>query len=303
MKFFVAIFIIFLLSCKSGQQGSLIDDYSSDYPLPTEKEINVDYKVYVENIAYYFSSKDTLNPLSEFRNRIPCRTIGYDENEKAKEVKYNWYESIVPSTSLSIHDSSGNLIEYYYKNDDTTESERAIKTLYYYDKQNKLSKTISFDFEKRLRKDVDKGLGRPGGCIIYPEDYEKHKSWALSSVWDYKYDDSGRLVEKIAPICNSSQSRYTYKYDVKGRLIEERSLDNDRLIWIESYTYYDDGHEYTRTWYENGQRRKNYNGQFKPIDTFRYKTDKFGNETDEKTIEEGGGKLVDIKNFMIIKTG
>jgi len=304
MKLYPVILFL-LLSCKFGQEkgqqysrtNSQQNELISYYPVPLNEEISIDYKVNPKSITYYFFNKDTLNGLSDSLKMISCRTIASDTNNTIDETIYNWYESIVPSTALSIYDHSGKILEYYYKNDEKTPSEGATKTTYYYDDQKRLTRTVSFDFEKRLRKDVDKGFGRAGGCIITEKDYEKYKSWEIFSVWNYKYDQSGKLVEKFAPIFNSTQNRYTYKYDEKGRLIEERSLENERLIWVESYVYYDLGHEFTRTWFENGQRRKDYDGKYHPIDTFRYKIDKFGNETDELVIEEGGRQVSRHKKY------
>ncbi len=286
MKYYKIILLIFLFSCRLDNQKV----QNSDYTLPNDKGINFHYTTHDECRTYYFFATDTTKP-------ILSRIIGYDEKGNEKEVVYHFYESYVPATSIVFYDSSGRTSERYYRIDEKPGFGSLSKTLYEYGEGDRLIKSISFGFEKRIRKDVDKGLGRPGGCIITEEDYEKNKSWEISSVWIYKYDEAGKLIEKLAPIINSTQNRYTYKYDEKGRLSEERSLENERLIWIESYTYNDGGYEYTRTWYENGQRSKDYNGKFEPIDTIRHRIDKFGNETDEQTIEEGGRQISRHKKY------
>ncbi len=97
-------------------------------------------------------------------------------------------------------------------------------------------KSVGFDYQRRIKKGVDKGYGSAGGCIITEDDYEKTKSWKLETVWNYIYDKQGQLIEKISPVINSGQNRYLYKYDSVGRLSEEQSLEGKDPIWIEKYT-------------------------------------------------------------------
>jgi hypothetical protein len=233
------------------------------------------------------------------------RIIGYDENKKTKEVIYRGYEGTIPATSLSFYDSVGNEILNYYRIEGSPFDGKLIKTLSYYNENNKLVKTISYGFEKRIRKDVDKGFGRPGGCIILPEDYEKNKTWALEKVWNYRYDKKNRLVEKYLIVGGDTQNRYVYHYDSNDGLIEERLFSQNELVGIDSYKRYHGGFEYTTTSYDNGKRKKDWNDKEYGVDTFRYKTDKFGNITQELVIEDGGRqvsrhkKYYDEKNRMV----
>jgi YD repeat-containing protein len=257
--------------------------HDDDHPdLPTEKEINIDYAVYDVCSSYYHFAKDTLRP-------VVGRVVGKDERGRAIEDIYRSYESYTPATSLSVFDSAGNMTIRYYRIDDDSPYPSLSKTHYFYNEKNLLIRSVTFDYERRLKKEADKGYGRPGGCIITEDDYEKHKSWAVSTIWNFKYDETGKLIEMIAPVINSSQNRYLYTYDAKGRLAEERSMDGNALIWVEHYNYTKGGYEFTRTWFDrDGSRRKEWNDSLQSVDTFRFKTDRFNNITEEGVIEEGG---------------
>jgi len=293
------IFFIFfiLIGCQTKQQT--ISYENTTYMLPQEKEMNISYETFDVCSTYYFHSDDSLNPTI-------ARLLSHDQAGREKEVVYSSFESYVPATSLVLYDSSGKKSVEYYRIDEQGQKQTLTKTLYYYNKKDQLTQLVAFDFERRIKKDVDKGLGRPGGCIIVEDDYEKQKSWGLASVWNYKYDDQGRLIEKVAPVLNSTQDHYLYSYDGMGRINEERSLEGNRLIWIESYTYGNHEYQFTRTWFEkDGSRGKEWNGLLTPVDTFRFKTDKFNNVTEELVIEEGGrqvnkdNKFYDNKNRLI----
>jgi hypothetical protein len=286
-----------IIGCQTNQQN--VSYQNIEYILPQDKEIGISYESYDVCSTYYFHANDNLNP-------IIARVLSHDQAGREKEVVYTSFESYVPATSLVLYDSSGKKYVDYYRIDEKGLRQTLTKTIYYYNKKDQLTQSVAFDFERRIKKGVDKGLGRPGGCIVVDDDYEKQKSWGLASVWNYKYDDQGRLIEKVAAVLNSTQDRYLYSYDAMGRIKEERSLEGHRLIWIENYTYGHHEYEFTRTWFEkDGSRGKEWNGLLTPVDTFRFKTDKFNNVTEELVIEEGGrqvnkdNKFYDAQNRLI----
>lgn len=288
---------LLLFGCVTKQQH--VEYNRIETTLPQDKEIDIDYKVYNMCSSYYFVANDTLNPLL-------ARVLSHDEKGREKEVIYRRFESYVPAISLILYDSSGKKAVEYYRIDEEGRQGALTKNIYCYNEQGQLIRSVAFDFTRRIKKGVDKGFGRPGGCTITEKDYETYKSWALATIWNYKYDNHGRLVEKAAPVINSSQNRYLYQYDKKGRIIEERSLEGETLIYIERYNYSQGGYEFTRTWFENdGRRQKEWDGSLASVDTFRFVTDKLNNITQELVIEEGGrlvnkhDKFYDGKNRLV----
>jgi len=278
------IFLFFILfGCHANQQ--VYQHGNSNFVLPKEKGISISYETNDVCTTYYFHANDTLHPTI-------ARVVSNDQAGREKEIIYTSFESYIPATSLIFYDSFGKKSVEYYRIDEKGQQQSLTKTLYYYNEKAQLIQSITFDFKRRIKKDVEIGLGRQAGCTITEDDYEKQKSWALASVWNYKYDDLGRLITKVASVLNSTQDHYLYSYDPKGRLKEERSLEGNRLIWIENYEYYQNGYEFTRMWFKkDGTREKEWNGLLTPIDTFRFKTDKFNNVTEELVIEEGGRQV------------
>jgi YD repeat-containing protein len=256
-----------------------------NYNIPSDKGINLTYDVYDVCSTYYYRANDTLNP-------ILSKIVRKDKQGNDKEINYLSYENYVPATCIIYYDSSSRQTLKYYRIDESSYKGKIAKNVFYYNSLGKLSSSISFDYLKRIRKNVDKGFGRPGGCIITDEDYDTAKSWELETIWNYKYDSQGRLIEKNAPYINSTQDKYTYEYDGQGRLSEEKSLEGTNTIWVEKYFYGERFYKYTRTWFErDGTRSKNSDNTLQSVDTFLYKTDNNNNITAE-IITEKGGQLV-----------
>ena len=119
------------------------------------------------------------------------------------------------------------------------------KTINSYNDQGQLIKSENYDFKRRIKKGVDKGLGRPGGCIITEADYEKNKTWQVRSEINYKYDNNGNKILYDASKNHwDSQNNYTWKYDEKNRVTEHSSYNvsqkyKDQLYWTENYVYFD----------------------------------------------------------------
>lgn len=148
------------------------------------------------------------------------------------------------------------------------------KSFFYYN-DSLLVRVESFELKKRLKPDVDKGFGRPGGCIIMPEDYEKEPTWKASRIVLYQYDSFGRKKLSYSPLFQSSHNRFEYQYDSDGNLIIEKSLDESRLLYIINYHY-----QLNQTISELQWDNKDWGGT-KRIKTF----DKHGNLIKESTIQ------------------
>lgn len=158
------------------------------------------------------------------------------------------------------------------------------KMICHYNKKNQLIQEEYFTFERRMKKSVDKGFGRPGGCIVEDSDFEKNRTWEKVSVINYKYDAAGRLIEYNSPKLHfSTQNRYTWLYDSLGRISKYYSYDFQRLIWVEEYTYFKDAYTFRRTWYDYSGKPNDYD-----VFTFTYKINAQGKVTEEKVTDEKG---------------
>ena len=251
--------------------------------LPREEYIKLEYEVYDQCSTFTHFAKDLSHP-------VLTRIVGYDEKGREKEVVYkNHYDSYVDATEVNVYGDNGKIKESYYRLDEKSYDGELRKMYFYYDKNDSLVKTVSFDFKKRIRADVDKGLGRPGGCIVTPEDYEKTKSWALANIWEHTYDEKGRKAAMREVLANGSQSSYQYKYDNEGRLLEEVKMDGGQLTCVENYIYGKNSRTFIRTW---GERFSDHT-----VDTFKFSLDKHGNDIEEWIVEQGGRKFNREKRF------
>lgn len=269
------------------------------------------------------SKKRTVPPIIEHdRNLDTLLTCciyqysGTDSIEKivSKIVKYGINNLVLSEQDHGFRESSyegtANVISYYdYKNgllvqqrkvyrDNSTPSFRqqdSTKTTYYYDKDNKLEKRQHFDFKRRLKANLDKGIGRRGGCIVEEEDYEKESSWDIISEIFFKYDTLGRKTEYNAPYIHwDNQNRYTWLYYNDGKVNEYRSYDHDRLIWIEKFTYTDASYQFIRTWYDydgNPEHLKEKSWEYTPQITHKYELDSLGRIIEETEMTEKGDFL------------
>lgn len=161
-----------------------------------------------------------------------------------------------------------------------------IKTRYFHDHLNRLTREERLTLARRQKTNVDKGNGRPGGCILVDSDFRKRRSWEKTSVIHYAYDGQGQLVSYDAPTLHySSQNRYTWVYDSLGRVGKHFSYDRQRLIWVEEFAYFPGGHRFTRTWYDadgSPSHLKPENKGYWP----RYSTTYHDDENRQVTLEE-----------------
>jgi len=290
MKFCSFFLVVLLVSCNAANQKEQENTFSN--LLPRDTAININYEVYNTCTTYYYSANDTTKP------RL-SRIVYYDKSGREKNTTYISFEDYVPATSLKIYDKDGREIEAYYRVDDRNSRSSLTKNIFELDENGKIIRTIEFDFVRRMKKGIVRGIGTPGGCIVRDEDYERVKSWALKTVWNNVYDKEGRLIEIVQSYPEKiSQDSLLYKYDKQGRLTEERSLTNGHQAHVDRCVYYDGGYEYSRTFYEpDGTIEKIWNDSLEYIDTFRFKVDRFNNMLEEKVIENGGRLVSRERNY------
>lgn len=223
--------------------------------LPT-KDTVIRYTTNSECLVYTYLNNDSVS-------KSLTKTIKYNSKGLEVETVMNRFGNYVDSKSLKIYNSKNQLIEQYYEPKNYNKGEIS-KTVYQYDLKGNLIKQITYTFKRRIRKDVDKGYGRPGGCIITEDDYEKLKTWALETEWSFYYDETNRMTKKKASIINSTQDLYEYKYMSNLKMpVEEISLNSKTgIIYSKKYSFHNDTIVYVRHWFnEDGSRRKDYNGR------------------------------------------
>lgn len=122
---------------------------------------------------------------------------------------------------------------YSYKEGDSS------KTTFYYDDRNRLIKEDHFSFERRLKKGVDKGLGRPGGCLLADSDFEKHRTWQYESGRRYAYDVMGRKAKED----DLNGYTRTWHYDSLGMVLAVNHYAYKKLTRRLEYVYRRDGYD------------------------------------------------------------
>lgn len=164
-------------------------------------------------------------------------------------------------------DSKGNIMAEYYKdyktdeangrvdvlkiNEYNTQNKLIISTSYYetflkeevhksffYYSDSLLVRVESFELKKRLKPGIRRGPAGPMSCFTSPEDYEKKRTWEVSRIVLYEYDNKGRITLRYSPVYNSSQNRFEYQYDTEGNLKAEKSLNESKLLYIIHYQYH-----------------------------------------------------------------
>lgn len=166
------------------------------------------------------------------------------------------------------------------------------KTSYSYNAAGQKTREEHFSYKRRLKKNSDKGNGRPGGCIVTDADYEKERTWEKTSEIHFSYDSSGnKILYDATGLHFSTQNKYTWIYDNKNRVVTHHSYDHSRLIWTEQFTYFDGGYTLTRTWFDyegNPSHLKEKNHEYWPQYTFTYTLNARGQVTSEKVTDEKG---------------
>jgi hypothetical protein len=286
------ILAILMISCSSTKKISSSIKWITPPIVEFDKNLDTILTCYV----YQYAGLDSIS-------KSISKIVKYDSKNRILSEQYQGFKE-------SSYDGTANVIDFYdYKNelliqertvytDNSTPSFRQLdsaKTVFYYDNLNKLVKRQHYDFKRRLKPDVDKGLGRPGGCIIEEEDYEKESTWDITSEIFFKYDSLDRKTEYYAPKIHwGNQNRYTWSYYDNGKINEYRSYDHDRLIWIEKFSYTDTSYQFIRTWYDyegNPEHLKEKSWEYTPQITLISRLDNKGRVIEETKVNEKGEYL------------
>lgn len=139
--------------------------------------------------------------------------------------------------AIKEYDNEGRLssITSYYEESVTND----ITKVFYYYRDTFLIQTEIFSYKRRIKPGVDKGDGRPSGCIITSKDYEKEKTWKLDNLIKYDYV-SGVRNTSYSLITNTSQNGWEYTYDEQGRLSTKQSMNGNNVVYTEYYSYIGD---------------------------------------------------------------
>ena len=129
------------------------------------------------------------------------------------------------------------------------------KSFCFYNDEGLLIKSRFFRYEKKLKPTADKGLGRPGGCIILPEDFEKNRVWQEKSTTIYRYNSAGKLIERMNMRDSTVSEKQRWSYYKSGKLREESSFDrNDVMPSYRTLYFYDEhGRMSKRVSYTDGE--------------------------------------------------
>ena len=219
---------------------------------------------------------------------------------KTGQIISEQYINYMENDAVSIVDTKDS---YIYKDtllvkifslDEDHDSTRTINT---YNNKGSLTKSEYYDFKKRIKKGVDKGNGRPGGCIVTKDDYEKSRTWRLKSEINYEYDNNGnKIVYDASKKHWDSQNKYTWKYDSKNRITEHSSYNvskkyKDQLYWTEKYEYFDGVYKYVRTSYDydgNPKHLKEKSWEYSAQVTYEFKVNAKGQIIEQKVTDEKG---------------
>ncbi|WP_400192225.1 hypothetical protein [Hymenobacter sp. B81] len=187
------------------------------------------------------------------RSTVACRRL-YDARHRLISETYRGFSPTFEDTWVD-----GSTYSFYedtllrqqvavYPNQDRS------KVIHTYSPQGQLIRQEHLTFERRLKAGVDKGMGRSGGCIVAPEDYEPHRTWARRGVSTFAYDERGNKVEQEFQPPSAPPDRTTWAYDAGNRVTRQSFYSAQQLSWTEQYIYTPDGYSYTRTWFDAAGR-------------------------------------------------
>ncbi len=152
-----------------------------------------------------------------------------------KEVYiYNWEDDVTrsPLGEYDYYYDKNKCLKFKYFID--AKSGDTLKYCYKYSSQNRNYSILIYDCKKRLRSDL------PHTDIILSDDLTKERIWLYSKTYEYKFNNTGQLIQQYEPINDKSvyvQNNYTRKYK-NNQLTEERSYLNDTILcWIKKYEY------------------------------------------------------------------
>ncbi len=180
------------------------------------------------------------------------------------------------------------------------------KVEYYYDSNRQCIREEYFSCEKRLRKDIKKGLGQPGGCVVFEEDLDKNRTWMKTNEVTFSYNGKGRLIRKD----DGQDYDRVWQYDSLNRIAQEKGYSFDKLEYGEDYKYFNGGYKYSQIFYDgNGKIKVPIYSDiiFNPIFTSTFYLNSNGKIIKEEMTTEKGIKISDKTTYYdshgrIVKT-
>ena len=182
----------------------------------------------------------------------------------------------------------------------------SIKTVFYYNILWQKIEEEYFDYRRRQKKDSKKGLGQPGGCVVFDSDFEKDRTWQKMGEIIFQYDSNGNKItsDDLRSGIDIEGGSHKWTYDNNHRIIIDSVFGfsyGHSLEAIDLYTYDQNGYQYTRTWYFNGIPRP-LDGDYGLYDphTTVYKQNERGQIIDEMTPASKafmGGRTITFYNF------
>lgn len=127
------------------------------------------------------------------------------------------------------------------------------KSLYFYNEKHQQIKYQYYSFEKRLKENIDKGLGSTGGCLVTEEDYEKERTWELTDESIFEYDAKKRTISELATLKSSysMSDKSTWEYDSLDRVVKCFDFRDEQLSTLKEYTYFERGFKIKTTSYDS----------------------------------------------------
>ena len=111
---------------------------------------------------------------------------------------------------------------------------------YKYNDRNKLIQKTNYDYQKRLKRELEFG-----DCLIDSSYYHSKPTWQIKSIFNFEYDSLGR---KIAYYTSDkypyTHFNYRFQYNKKNNLIKETSLDDQGISWGKFYSHKFNGYDY-----------------------------------------------------------
>lgn len=114
----------------------------------------------------------------------------------------------------------------------------SVDNYFTYNTDGRCTSAEYFRYARRLKPGVDKGLGRPGGCIVLPEDYEPNRVWRQVFATTSQYDKHGRRTDQTEWRDSVVTQREHWTYDRQGRPTVYTQTRGDAALDTERYWWY-----------------------------------------------------------------
>jgi hypothetical protein len=203
----------------------------------------------------------------DFKKCIVYQFAGKDSSKKHVSLVQNFNkQGQLVSETFSNHKKSAaqgtddGTCRYYYNNSILAkqlfidEWKDTTKVLYYYNDKKQCTKEKHFSCERRLKKNSNKGLGQPGGCVVLDKDLDTNRTWMEENVVFFLYDDKGRKTNRID---NRDYNR-TWLYDEKDSVIQEKGFSSNTPAYVREYQYHQGYYKYSTFYYNENEKPTSY---------------------------------------------